>query len=147
MPVLTTSILPRWFLSQWFTDSLVVHDIFYFLQCSSRGAKPFPRKVLPTSMLRPTLAQHPIWTVVSDLLGSSFSFTSGLIPQSRYGCRFCELPFHYTSPPGRLRSLTLLRNRTSRCCKTEHALAERDQTTRCASFRVSTNEIVLLPGR
>jgi len=30
-PVSASLILPRWFLSQWLTDSLVAHGIFYFL--------------------------------------------------------------------------------------------------------------------
>jgi hypothetical protein len=31
VPVLTASILPRWFSNQWHTDSLVGHGNFYFL--------------------------------------------------------------------------------------------------------------------
>src|ERR1035437_8766199 len=46
-PVPTSPILPRWFSNQWLTDSLVAHPNFHFLQCRARGAKPFPRNVLP----------------------------------------------------------------------------------------------------
>jgi hypothetical protein len=36
-------ILPRWLSNQWFTDSLVGHANFHFLQCRARGAKLPPR--------------------------------------------------------------------------------------------------------
>ena len=50
-PVSVSIILPRWFLNQRLTDSLIAHGNFYLWKCSARGAKFCLSTYLPARWL------------------------------------------------------------------------------------------------